>query len=287
MGSRISVVMISHNRRPAVVQTLAHLTALPEQPPVLLVDNGSTDGTGEAVRAAFPQVQMLRQERNLGAVGRNVGVAAAETPYVAFADDDSWWAPGALDRAVAHFDATPSMAVLAGRILVGPDQRLDPVCELMRHSPLPRDPELPGPQVLGFVACGAVVRRRAFLDVGGFSPVIGFLGEEDVLSQDLRAAGWSLVYADDVVAHHHPASDGPRTGRARLQKRNALLSVWLRRPWPVVLGRTARAATRVTDADERGALADALRRLPFAVRDRQVLPDHVEAEVRLLERAGR
>jgi hypothetical protein len=52
-----------------------------------------------------------------------------------------------------------------------------------RRSPLPRQPDLPGPPVLGFVACGAVVRRSAYLAVGGFSPVVFFLGEETLLAQ--------------------------------------------------------------------------------------------------------
>ena len=283
MDPRTSVVMVSKDRRDRVLTTLQHLAELPERPPVLLVDNASTDGTAEAVRARFPDVVVLPQRRNLGAVGRNVGVAAARTPYVAFADDDSWWAPGALSRAADHFDAAPRLALLGARILVGPEERLDPVCRLMAASPLPPQPDLPGPPVLGFVACGAVVRREPFLAVGGFSPVIGFLGEETVLSQDLRAAGWGLAYADDVVAHHHPGGAGPRPGRARLQQRNALLSVWLRRPWGVVARRTAQAALT---GPSRGAVVDAVRRLPLALRNRRPLPPEVEREVRLLEDAA-
>ena len=247
---------------------------------MVVVDNASTDGTVEAVRAGFPAVTVLPRERNLGAVGRNVGVRAATTPYVAFADDDSWWAPGALARAEQHLDAAPRLALLAARILVGPEQRLDPVCEQMAASPLGVATDLPGPSVLGFLACGAVVRREAFLDAGGFSPVIGFLGEEEVLSQDLLAAGWGLAYVDDVVAHHWPAPGPPRPGRRRLQTRNALLSTWMRRPLPVVLRRTAALGAR-----DRGALLDALRRLPMALRDRRRLPAEVERQVRLLERA--
>ena len=281
MTASVTVVLATQDRRERVLETLPHLLALPERPRVVLVDNASTDGTADAVARAFPSVLVLRQSRNLGAVGRNVGVRAATTPYVAFADDDSWWAPGALARAAAHLDATPRLAVLAARILVGPEEQLDGVCAEMARSPLPPEPDLPGPPVLGFVACGAVVRRDAFLAVGGFSPLIGFLGEEEVLSQDLRAAGWRLAYVDDVVAHHHPGGAGPRPGRRRLQIRNSLLSAWLRRPLGVVLRRSAAV---VDDADGRRALVDVARRLPRALRERRVLPPEVEAQVRLLER---
>ena len=282
----VTVVLATQNRRENVLSTLARLGALPERPPVVLVDNGSTDGTAEAVAAAFPDVTVLRPGRNLGAVGRTLGVRAARTELVAFADDDSWWAPGALARAADHFAAAPRLGLLAARILVGPAERLDGVCGLMADTPLRRQPDLPGLPVLGFVACGAVVRRSAYLAVGGFSEVIFFLGEETLLAQDLAAAGWGVAYVDDVVAHHHPGTAGDRSGRARLQARNALLSSWLRRPLPVVVRHTAGHLRRVTSPDGGGALLDAGRRLPAALRARRVLPPAVERQVRLLETTG-
>jgi GT2 family glycosyltransferase len=281
----VTVVMATRDRRDTVLSTMARLHDLPERPPVVLVDNGSCDGTADAVEAAYPTVEVVRLGRNFGAPARTVGVEAARTAYVAFADDDSWWAPGSLTRAGQLFDAHPRLGLLAARILVGPQERLDPVCSLMAASPLGREDGLPGPSVLGFVACGAVVRRSAYLEVGGFSPVVFFLGEETLLAQDLDAAGWSLVYVDDVVAHHHPGLAGERGGRRRLQTRNALLSVWLRRPAGTVVRETARLVRASTDPDARGALLDAARRLPAVVADRRVLPARVEHRVRLLESA--
>src|SRR5205807_7353355 len=99
---------------------------------------------------------------------RNVGAHAVTAPYVAFADDDSWWAPGALTHAAGLFDRHPELALIAARILVGPRQSLDPTCVTMAQSPVLAAPGQPGPSILGFLACGAVVRRSAFLAVGGF-----------------------------------------------------------------------------------------------------------------------
>jgi GT2 family glycosyltransferase len=279
----VTVVIATQDRRDNVLSTLGHLAALPERPPVVLVDNGSTDGTADAVRRAHPDVVVLEPGCNLGAAGRTLGVEAARTELVAFADDDSWWAPGALALAARHFARAPRLGLLAARILVGPEGRLDPVCLEMAASPLPHQDDLPGPPVLGFVACGAVVRRSAYLAVGGFSPVVFFLGEETLLAQDLAAAGWGVAYVDDVVAHHHPGSAGERTGRARLQARNALVSSWLRRPLPVTLRHTAGYARRSRSPVFRGALLDALRRLPAVVPERRLLPEHVERQVALLE----
>jgi GT2 family glycosyltransferase len=285
-NQRVSVVMITRNRRTQVMSTLRHLTALPDQPPIVVVDNASTDGTADAVARCFPEVVCIRRTSNDGAVGRTIGVRAADTPYIAFSDDDSWWAPHALDTAADHFDSSPRLALLAARMLVGTAEVLDPVCQEMADSPLPRQPDLPGPSVLGFVACGAVVRRSAYLQAGGFHPVIGFGGEETVLAQDLAAAGWGLAYVDDVVAHHHPIRNPDRSNRLGVVARNDLLSVWLRRPLRIALSRslrTVRAAARTDDAQARAVLLGALRRLPDALRARQVLSPQVEGQIRLLE----
>ena len=154
--SRISVVVVSRDRRDSLLETLARLAALPERPPVVVVDNGSTDGTVEAVRRAWPGVSLVPVGRNLGAAGRTLGVLAAGTPYVAFSDDDSWWEPGALGRAAEIFDATPSLGLLAARIVVSPGGRDDPVCAAMAAGP-PSAVVPGGYDVLGFVACGAAV----------------------------------------------------------------------------------------------------------------------------------
>jgi GT2 family glycosyltransferase len=246
---------------------------------VIVVDNGSRDGSTERIRAAFPEVTVVGLARNLGAVARNIGVEAATTPYVAFADDDSWWAAGALERATALLDADPRLAVLAGRVLVGEEGRLDPTCAAMAASPLGSSDA--GPTVLGFVACGAVVRRDAFLAVGGFDPVLGWPGEEELLALRLATAGYRCAYAADVVAHHHPSATRPPTLRRRaLEERNDFLTAVLTRPWPIV-ARTAASRLR-GDTGARLGLLWALLRAPRALRHRSVLPPDVEAARRLL-----
>ncbi|MFG1944425.1 glycosyltransferase family 2 protein [Nonomuraea sp. NPDC048826] len=268
---------MTRDRLRALQRSLPH-----HRGPVILVDNGSTDGTAGFVRRHHPRVRVVENDGNLGAPARNVGVRLARTPYVAFADDDSWWAPGALERAADLFDAHPRLALLGARVLVGREQRLDPVSEEMRRSPLGVADDLPGPSVLGFLACGAVVRREAFLEAGGFDDVVFFFGEEERLAMDLAARGWGLAYADDVVAHHHPSRPGDPAGREALAVRNALLTAVLRRPWPVVARQTLRAV-RHGRAGLRG-LRDALPRLRRALARREALPPEVERDRRLLDR---
>ena len=245
------------------------------------MDNASTDGTTALVRAQFPEVELVALARNIGAAARTLGAARAETPYVAFADDDSWWAPGSLRRATEVLDEFPGLALVAGRVLVGPEKRLDQTCAAMAASPLAAAGLLPGPPVLGFVACGAVVRRSAFLSVGGFHPRLQTYGEEGLLAVDLTASGWRLAYVDDVVAHHHPARERDEELRRRVEARNRLWFSWLRRPFAAAVGATVpivRAAVR-DPATRLGAL-DALRGARWVVRERRPIGRELELALR-------
>jgi glycosyltransferase involved in cell wall biosynthesis len=283
----VTVVVMTRNRREGLLRTISALLALPEQPSVIVVDNGSSDGSPNAVSERFPSVELVRLPRNAGACARNVGVRHATTPYVAFADDDSWWAFGALSRAAELLKAHPTIGVVVARTLVGPEERPDPIEPLLAESPLGVRDELPGPSVLGFLAFAAVVRRSAFLAAGGFSPTLFFLGEESLLAWDLASLGYQLVYCHDVVAHHYPTRpDAIRAAaRRRQQQRNRLVTTWLRRPAPVAIGQTATLARgALRNADSRGALRDVLLCLPRIVRDRHRLPRHVERDLQLLER---
>jgi GT2 family glycosyltransferase len=280
MPPSVSIVMITRDRRQSVLDALGHLRTGADPSPVIVVDNGSTDGTAAALRDA-EGVEVIASDRNLGSAGRNVGVRRASTPYVAFADDDSWWAPGALARAEQILADHPRLAVLVARTLVGPEEDDDPLNELLGRAPFGQAADLPGPTAVGFLACAVIVRRAAFLSVGGFHARYGVGGEEQLLALDLLAAGWGVAYVPEVVAHHHPAPGPGRVGRRVGQLRNDLWTVWLRRRWSTVLPVTlsfARQALR--DAEARRALAVAARGLPWVVRERRAVPADVERMLR-------
>ena len=269
----VTVVVVTRNRREEVLRTVPRHEA-----PVVLVDNGSSDGTAEAVRRQLPDVRVVELRRNVGARARTIGAQLAGTPFVAFADDDSWWALGALHLAERIMRDHPRLAVLAAQIRTMPGQDIDPVCEAMAHSALGREPDLPGPSVLGFVACAAVLRRDAFLAVGGFDDVVRFPGEEERVALDLAAAGFGLAYVAEVVAHHEPS---PRRDGVWLRKagltRSRLLTALMRRPWPDVR-LEALTAVRSRSSGWYGLLS-ALPRLPLALRRRSQASD-VVASVR-------
>ncbi|HWE36105.1 MAG TPA: glycosyltransferase [Isosphaeraceae bacterium] len=283
---RVSVVMITYNRRDEAIRTLARLIELPERPRIVVVDNASTDGTAAAIRSEFAgkDVEVVEAGANLGAAGRNVGARHVETPYIAFCDDDTWWEPGMLRRAADLFDAHPKLAVIIGRTLVGPEELEDPICRELEESPLPREEGMPGPPVLGFLAGASVLRRAAFLEVGGFDPLVLINGEEEWVAVELAARGHWLCYVPELVVHHHPSAVRDVHARRWQGVRNTLWFLWLRRPWPSALRRTWRLVREVPrDRATRRGFAAALTGLPRLLPRRRVVPPAVERALRLLD----
>jgi N-acetylglucosaminyl-diphospho-decaprenol L-rhamnosyltransferase len=282
---RIGIVVASHNRRDLLLGTAARHLALPERPRVVVVDNASTDGMAAALTDAFADVEVIRLDRNAGGAGRNAGVSACTTPYVALTDDDAWWQPGALRRAADLLDANPRLALIQARVLVGPDERDDPTCVEMAASPLAAGEGQPGHPLVSFIACAVVVRRAAFLAVGGFPERFAVGGEEELVGWDLIAAGWQLSYVPEVVAHHHPPpAPGRRPKRRETQVRNALWTSWLRRPSSVAAADTARALRALaSDRVVARGVGRALLGIPWIVRERRVNPPQLEAMLRRLD----
>jgi GT2 family glycosyltransferase len=208
MDQRVAVVVATRNRRDELLASLGELVGLPEGPEVLVVDNASSDGSAAAVRSCLPQVRVVALATNRAAAARTIAARLVRSPYVAFADDDSSWEPGALSRAADLLDRHPDVGLVAGKVLVGWARHPDPVAGQMAASPLGRHPGTGLPRVLGFLACAAVVRRSAYLAVGGFPERLGVGGEETVVALDLAAAGWELVYDAGVVALTAPHRGG-------------------------------------------------------------------------------
>lgn len=275
IAQRISVVVLTCNRADALAMTLDRLLALPENPPIFLADNGSDDHTVALVKARFPTVCVIECGENLGAAGRNLAAECVSTDYIAFCDDDTWWEPGALERAVQMLDAWPKVGVLSARVLVGDEQQPDPACDAMRMSPLGSE-GLPGPALVEYMAGACVFRTGLFRRVGGYEPRLFIGGEAALVALDVLKDGQAIVYCDQLHVHHHPATE-PDSGLRRCTlARNAAWIAWLRLPFADAMRATFKAIG--TFAREGRLTADGialLRGLAWIAPRRDVVPDRV------------
>jgi len=277
MTSTVGVVVITKDRPERVLETVQGLCALPERPPIVVVDNGSVRSAGAALRNVGPAVTVLELPVNIGAAARNVGVAALGTRYVAFCDDDVRWDDGCLQKATELLDAHPDVAVVVAQLM---DQRgggSDPICDVLAASPL-RAGSFPGPALVGFLAGVSVVRRAALMQAGGFLDRFLIGGEEELLAIDLLARGWTIVYSCELTAWHDP---GERDVEARrvLTIRNRLWTIWLRYPVVPALKCTAKEL-RVHRRRGISAAVAACRHGRWVIRARRPMPASVLADIR-------
>jgi N-acetylglucosaminyl-diphospho-decaprenol L-rhamnosyltransferase len=191
---------------------------------VIVVDNGSADGSVDAMRAAVPGVRVVLPPGNVGyARAANLGTAATRAPIVAVINSDTVLEPGTakalldrLDRAarvgavgpqLRNPDGTaypsartmPSIPVAVGHAVFGlwnPENRYS-----TRYRQLDADPATP--RLVDVVSGAAIWLRRAALDdVGGWDERFFMYLEDTDLCWRLRRAGWDVAYEPSAVVHH-------------------------------------------------------------------------------------
>ncbi len=213
MSGSISLVIPTHNRKDTLRRCLAAATGqcYPDYE-IIVVDDGSMDGTVEMVRRAFPQVRYIRQEPNRGpAAARNRGIEAAFGEIIAFTDDDCLLPPDFLSRLADGYRRYPEVAGVGG-YLEAPE-------EILGSNPFARYEAYVTHQVyhagseeyLGGFECPAggtnsmSYRRAVLLEVGGFDESFPYAAGEDAdLKWRVVQRGYRLLYVPMKVLHLQP-----------------------------------------------------------------------------------
>ncbi|HET9848668.1 MAG TPA: glycosyltransferase family 2 protein, partial [Candidatus Dormibacteraeota bacterium] len=124
----VGIVVLNWNGRDHLEECLASLQAQTYAGPheIVLMDNGSTDGSVDFVKARFPKVRIIRSDKNLGfAGGNNYAVERLEQDAIAFLNNDTRAEPGWLDELVRILTQAPEIACASGKILSWDGRRID------------------------------------------------------------------------------------------------------------------------------------------------------------------
>lgn len=227
--SKVSVIIINWNTRRHLLECLSAFELPNRTLQIVVVDNASSDGSVDAIRAAYPSVAVLANPVNRGyGTAINQGAGVTDRPYLLIANADVCCAWDAVARLADFLDQRPAVAVVGPR-LVNPDGSLQlswgrephfltELCQrwwwrrleaqpgqraLRRYAAHPRPVEW----VLG--AC-LMVRRDAFEAVGQMDEQYFMYFEEADLCTRLRRAGWQVWYLPSAEVVHH--------GRASVQQ---------------------------------------------------------------------
>ncbi|HLJ44988.1 MAG TPA: glycosyltransferase [Bryobacteraceae bacterium] len=239
----VSVVIPSWNARDLLEKYLPHvLQALAGNPEneVIVVENGSTDGSAEFLREHFPSVRVLAQKKNLGfGGGSNAGFRAARNDIVVLLNNDMRPEPGFLQPLVDGFSDDEVFAVSCQIFFSDPRKTREETgltqgwwengSLRVRHRDDPAIRDLYPCFYGGGGSCA--FDRRKFLELGGFDELLApFYLEDTDLGYQAWKRGWKVLYQPrSIVYHEHRGTIGKRFSKSQIDiviQKNILLFCW-------------------------------------------------------------
>lgn len=202
----VSVAIITYNKVDTIGAAIESVLRQTYQDfEILVVDDGSTDGTADRVRAYGERVRLFEKTNGGTGSARNLGTAEARGRYVAFLDGDDLWLPQKLERQMAAFAREPDLlAVQCSAYCVDNalhvleirtcDPRLDSLPNVLLFRNLPA------------FASTVVIRRDALLTLGGFSTDLVILSDWDMACRLARRGTLRSVPDPLVLYRHYPSN---------------------------------------------------------------------------------
>ncbi len=192
-----------------------------------MVDDGSTDGTAQALAPVKGRIKYYYQENRGVGAARNRGVAEARSPWVAFLDSDDEWCPGKIETHARCLQDHPGLVVhMTNALYVWPDGRQVDYFKAHRFSvagsvALSRPFETIAQRYFDLLIPCAV-RRETFLQAGGFNERLRIVEDKDLLLRLALRGGFG--FSDVVQARSYRSNDDPAS--LTVQARQARQTVW-------------------------------------------------------------
>jgi GT2 family glycosyltransferase len=252
----IDVVIVAYNRFDLTESCLRHLRAQTVEHRLIVVDNGSTDGTSTYLRERWPQAHVERFAENRGfAEACNRGVAAGSGEFIVLLNNDVDCRSDFLERLIAPLQSDASVGAVAALMLQPQLGGIDSIglCADVTLAGFPRFQGLPAaragderPTLTCPAGTAAAYRRTAWRAVGGLDESIFAYMEDFDLGLRLRSAGWQAVAAPDAAGVHlGSATHGHRSAWQR--RHGGFGRGYLLRRYGVLRGRHA-PRTLLTEA---------------------------------------
>ncbi len=213
---------------------------------IIVVDNGSTDGSPDLAEHEF-RARVIRNSENRGfCAANNQGIAAARGDFIALLNNDAEAEPGWLSALHRACSQAPDIGMVASKILVWEDpRRIDKVGHLIFPDGQNRgrgsgaldcgqyDRE---EEVLWPDGCAALYRKEMLDRIGGFDEDFFAYGDDAELGLRARIAGWRCLYVPGAVVRHHRGSTLGKSSVRRLEliERNRLLLALKLFPWSLL-----------------------------------------------------
>ncbi|HUI28811.1 MAG TPA: glycosyltransferase family 2 protein [Candidatus Acidoferrales bacterium] len=233
----VSVVIATWNRRDDLRETLKkYCEQTYRKVEIIVVDNGSTDGTDCMLAAEFPAIQYIRLETNTGVKAYNIGMQKALGEIIVVSDNDSYLEATGIQKIVDAFARLgDKVAAIACEVVYVPENK---VYNWYRFEHNTQDSE--GYSAHMFIGAGAAIKKKVLEEVGYYPEEFFVYMNEVDLSTRIIGAGYDIRYFPNIVTYHNASTVSRSKGRIRLLSyRNIIWYYWKYFPFPIALGRCA------------------------------------------------
>ncbi|MCX5875854.1 MAG: glycosyltransferase family 2 protein [Deltaproteobacteria bacterium] len=252
----ISIVIVNWNTKGLLLDCLASVYAMVRDMrfEVFLVDNASTDGSVEAVRAQYPQVSVIQNEQNLGfAAANNKALRLMQGKYALLLNTDAIVTEGAISRLFCYMESHGDVAMSCGQLLNADGTKQNSIAnfpslltlianETLLRILMPkrfpskrRDYSAPIPVESCIGAC-LMVRKEAMDAVGLLDERYFFFMEETDWAFAMHRAGWKSCFVPDARIYHLQGQSAGHNVRARImfyRARYQYFRKWFPQSWPL------------------------------------------------------
>lgn len=234
----VSIVIVTWNRRDDILETIQSVYDQQySNIEIVVVDNGSSDGTVEAIHERYPAVNVVALTENTGAsVGRNIGISYARGDIVFFLDSDASLDHDAVNRVVQTFERMPEVGAIACKVVNFYTRQLDSVAGWVFSERVKarQDEEF---TCFTVSECGSAFRKQLLDQIGGFWDYLFFGREGEELCLRVWGAGQQIRYVPSAKVYHRVSPHKRYEGgnREYHQIRNILAIYSTRYTWWMLL----------------------------------------------------